>query len=230
MSVGLPVTSLLRSALTVLCSTVLIFSTVYAEPTFEGSWLVDKKLSDDPKKVFKGKIRKIGLPTPTASKRADKDEAAMDRTQERYWDTVREGKEGSSIKDLRRLGTAYPLVKNSRFDISRHSEGYEIVYDSELPRTVIPNPGGRIFSAKGDELVVDTLGHTLSYWEGQVLVLESDPPSGGKVVERLEVQDNPRQLNYSIKIRMKILKEPVELKRVFRPADTSALDPSFIAR
>ena len=216
--------------MTVLWCTVLFIGIVHAEPTFEGSWLVDKKLSDDPQKAFKGKLRKIGYETPTASKRADGEETALDRTQDNYWDMVRDGKESSSIKDLRRLGTAYPLVKNSRFDISRHTDGYEIVYDGELPRTVVPSANGRVYSASGDELVVDTLGHTLSYWDGQVLVLDCDPPTGGKVIERLELQDNPRQLNYSIKIRMNILKEPVELKRVFRPADTSALDPSFRVR
>jgi hypothetical protein len=224
-----PVRSIRGFVLIVYCAALLPFVTVHAEPDFEGSWLIDEKLSDDPRKAFKGKLKKISYPTPRPPKRADKEDTTYDRTQDNYWDTVREGKERSSIKDLRRLGTVYPLVKNSRFDIARHIDGYEIVYDGELPRNVIPNPEGRVFSASGDELVVDTLGHTLSYWDGQVLVLESDPPTGGKVIERLEIKGNPRQLHHSIKLRMRILKEPVELKRVFQSADTSAHDHAFTA-
>ncbi len=224
------VTSTFRFLLPAIFAALLLAGAARGEPVIEGSWLIDEKLSDDPKKAFKGKLRKSAHPTPSSPAKASGGGTVYDRTQANYWGTVSKGNEGSSIKDLRRLGTAYPLVKNRRFDIARDNDVYEIVYDGELPRMVIPNPNGRVFSASGDELVVDTLGHTLSYWEGQVLVIESDPPAGGKVIERLDVQDSPRQLNYSIKIRMKILKEPVEIKRVFQPADTSALNHAFTAR
>ena len=94
----------------------------------------------------------------------------------------------------------------------------EILYDGVLPRSIKPNPGGRVFSASGEELVADTLGHTLAYWEGDTLILETDPPNGGKVIEKITVKNNPRQLLYQIKLQMRILKEPVEIKRVFEPA------------
>ena len=223
-------TEAFRRLSTALCVTLIYIGGALAEPAIEGSWQLDEKLSDDPKKVFKGKLRKSSSPTPGSAKVAAADDTSFERTQQEYWALVKDGNERGSIKDLRRLGTAYPLVKNSHFDISRYSDGYEIVYDQDLPRTVIPNPAGRVFTASGDELVVDTMGHTLTYWDGQVLVIESDPPTGGKVIERLEVQGSPRQLHYSIKIRLRVLKEPVELKRVFQPTGTSALEHSFTVR
>ena len=66
--------------------------------------------------------------------------------------------------------------------------------------------------------MADTLGHTLAYWESGTLILETDPPNGGKVIEKITVKSNPRQLLYQIKLEMRILKEPVEIKRVFEPA------------
>ena len=223
-------TETFKRLLTTLCVTLIYIGGAWAEPAIEGSWQLDEKLSDDPKKVFKGKLRKIAAQTPDYAKTAAADDTSFEHTQQEYWALVKDGNERGSIKDLRRLGTAYPLVKNSHFDISRYSDGYEIVYDRDLPRTVIPNPAGRVFTASGDELVVDTLGHTLAYWDGKVLVIESDPPTGGKVIERLEVQGSPRQLLYSIKMQLRILKEPVEIKRVFQPAGTSALDHSVTVR
>lgn len=207
--------------LIILCIVILgclcVCGLVFAEPTLEGTWVLNKKLSDDPKKVFKKKLRKRSYPTPVARKSDNHKDRTFERIQDNYWSAVREGKEASSIKDLRRLGTAYPLVKNKRFDITRRPKAYDFLYDGELPREVRPNPAGRVYSASGDELVVDTLGHTLSYWEGQVLVLEGDPPTGGKIIERFAIEEDPLRLTYSITIRMNILKEPVELRRVYLP-------------
>ena len=190
----------------------------HAEPAIEGSWVIDEELSDDTKKAFSGKLRKRGFPTPRPPVRKGGEKGRYDETQNAYWDTVREGKDRSSLKNLRRLGAVYPLVKAGRFDISRLDDGYEILYDGELPRSIKPNPAGRVFSASGEELVADTLGHTLAYWESGTLILETDPPNGGKVIEKITVKSNPRQLLYQIKLEMRILKEPVEIKRVFEPA------------
>ena len=194
---------------------------VMAEPRFEGSWVLDKQSSDDPRKIFKKTLRKRSYPTPIAKKIDNQKDRSFERIQSNYWSTVRQGKEASSIKDLRRLGTAYPLVKNKRFDIRRRAKGYEFTYDGALPREVRPNPTGRVYSASGDELVVDTLGHTLSYWEGGMLVLEGDPPTGGKIIERFAIEENPLRLTYSINIRMNILKGPVELRRVYLPTKST---------
>ena len=210
-----PSARLLKAILAVL---LLAAGVAHAEPAIEGSWVIDEELSDDTKKAFSGKLRKKGFPTPRPPVRKGEEKGPYYDTQSAYWDTVREGKERSSLKNLRRLGAVYPLVKAGRFDIARLEDGYEILYDGELPRSIKPNPGGRVFSASGEELVADTLGHTLAYWESDTLILETDPPSGGKVIEKITVKNNPRQLLYQITLQMRILKEPVEIKRVFEPA------------
>ena len=133
---------------------------------------------------------------------------------------MRGGKENKPSRLLRRLGIAYPLVKAERIDIAEEVGGYRLSYDIDLPRSVRPNPNGKVFSAKGGELVRDTFGFTLTYWENETLVNEIDAPEGGKVIERLTVRENPHQLEYIVRIELRILREPIEIKRVFNPAGT----------
>ena len=87
-----------------------------------------------------------------------------------------------------------------------------------MPRLVLSVSTGKVFSAKGDELVQDTFGYTLTYWENDTLVVEADAPEGGKVIEKLTIRENPHQLEYVVRIQLRMLMEPVEVKRVFNPA------------
>ena len=89
-----------------------------------------------------------------------------------------------------------------------------VTYDEEISRNVRPNPEGRVFSASGDELVSDTFGHTLAYWQNKTLVLETDPPHGGQIVEKFAL-NGEQQLTYSIRLNMRVLKERSELRLVF---------------
>ncbi len=158
-------------------------------------------------------MRKSRYPIPQKPTN-NRNPSIYDGAQANYWETIRGGKERKSIKDLTRLGAAYPLVTANSLEISVVESGYDFVYDDVLPRLVKPNPSGRIFSAKGDELVEDTFGFTLAYWEKEVLVLETDPPSGGKIVEKIKML-NDDKLEYSIRIKSLVLKEPVAIRRIF---------------
>lgn len=188
-----------------------------AEPTITGAWVLDAKMSADPEDAFKGKLRRDSYPVPHTATGGERN-TPHDVTQSAYWDTIRAGKEAHSIKNLRRLGIAYPMVKAEKLELSAEDGGYELLYDGDLPRTVRPNPKGKVFSAKGDELVHDTFGYTLSYWDKDSLVLEADAPEGGRVVERLTLRENPHQLEYVVRVQMPLLTETVEVKRLFNPA------------
>ena len=144
----------------------------------------------------------------------------LEHAQAAYWDRVREREERRSLRNLHRLGTVFPLLTATRLEITASADGYLMVYDGDLPRQVRPNAAGRVFSARGDELVADTLGHTLSYREGASLVLETDPPDGGgKYFEHLDAHAVPGRLEYRVTVDLRVLEEPVEVRRVFvRPA------------
>lgn len=193
-----------------------------ADPTtLIGSWVLNKKGSADPEDAFSGKLRHDSYPVPVLGGPGARQEG-RDLHQMAYWETIRDGKERNSSKKLKRLGTAYPLVKADQLTIAEAEGGYRLTYDDALPRTIRPNPKGHIYSAKGDELVEDSFGFTLSYWDKDTLVLEADAPDGGKIIERLTVRENPHQLEYVIRVALPVVKQPVELKRLFDPAAAGA--------
>lgn len=211
-------TSLLAAG-TFLAATLLAAEPATAAPDLSGAWVLVEDASDDVEDRFDGKLRRERYPTPLGDGSSAGPRNARDATQEGYWETVRSGKERGSLKNLRRLGSAYPLVKAARLDIAAAADGYAVTYDGELPRFVRPNPAGRIFSASGEELVVDTLGHSLAYWDKDTLVVENDPPNGGKVVEKFRLGENPHRLHHSVKVRLRVLEEPVTVRHVFERED-----------
>ena len=188
-----------------------------AAPPLTGAWTLNRHGSTDADKAFEDKLRRDAYPVPQMLRQSERPNS-RDLTQMAYWETVRDGNERNSSKNLRRLGTAYPLVKATHLDISEEDGGYRINYDGDIPRLIRPNSGGRVFSAKGNELVEDTFGFTLAYWDKDTLVLEADAPDGGTVTERLTIRENPHQLEYVVKVNLRIMKEPVEVTRVFDPA------------
>jgi hypothetical protein len=208
-----------RLALYVLLFGLCFSAWVGATPVISGAWVLDEEASTDPEKLFKGKLPRDGYPMPHMQAGAQR-RTPYDLNQLAYWDTVRERKEAKPSRLLRRLGIAYPLVKAERIDIADEVGGYRLTYDVDLPRLVLPNPNGKVFSAKGNELVQDTFGFTLSYWENDTLVNEIDAPEGGKVIERFTVRENPHQLEYVVRIEIRFLIDPTEIKRVFNPVGT----------
>ena len=206
---------------------VLVFLALAApcagESSIAGSWVLDEELSDDVEDAFNGKLRRRSFPTPTAAVRPGEKKSQQEMSQDNYWETIKKSRERRSMKNLTRLGTAYPLLTVTHLVIESNAGNFKFVYDDLLPRTVKPNSEGRIFSASGDELVADTIGHTLGYWEKDQLVLETDAPTGGKYIERLKLIGQAARLEYSIKVNVRALNEPVEVKRIFRRSANAAV-------
>ncbi len=190
---------------------------VFATPAILGAWTLDEKGSGDPEKMLKGKFRHHDEQMPVMQQGGERT-TPYDLAQLAYWESVRDGKEAHPDKALRRLGIAYPMVKALRLDIAEEEGGYRITYENSLPRSVRPNPNGKVFSAKGDELVRDTFGYTLTYWDNDSLVVEADAPEGGKVSEKFTVRENPHQLEYVVRVQLRMLMKPIEVKRLFNPA------------
>jgi hypothetical protein len=201
----------------VLCLLLCLMQPLSAAPAVTGGWILHEKGSEDAEKLLKGKLRRGSDPMPVMRSGGERS-TTHDLAQLAYWESVRDGKDAEPSRMLRRLGIAYPLVKATRLELAEEGDGYRLTYDNELPRSVRPNPNGKVFSAKGDELVRDTFGYTLTYWENDSLVVETDAPEGGKVIEKFTVRENPHQLEYVVRVQLRMLLEPLEVTRLFNPA------------
>jgi len=195
----------------------------YTSPTIAqdellGRWILEEKQSQSAEDVLKKKFRRLkpgqmrpyGMRNPSGTTA----EGAL----ENYWRTLNDGRERRASKNLRRVGSAYPLITFTNLLVEAVSTRQNLVftYEDSLVRQIVPNQSGRIYTAKGDELVADSIGHTLSYWIGSTLFLETDSPTGGKYIEELKIsKTNKNILHYRVKLNLPTLKEPVEIERVF---------------
>ena len=202
-----------------LCLIICYTSGLSANIEFSGRWVLDENQSEVAEDMLKKKFRRLkpgqirpgGMRNPTGTTA----EGAL----ENYWRTLNEGRERRASKNLRRVGSAYPLITFTNLLIETQPTSHHLTftYEDSLIRQVIPNQNGRIYTAKGDELVADSIGHTLSYWMGSALFLETDSPTGGKYIEEIKIsKTNKTILHYRVKLNLPSLKEPVEIRRAFR--------------
>ena len=151
-----------------------------------GSWILDEAASDSIEERFKH-FRK--------SKRGGfRDGGIGGKT-----DRAGSGRKRRDGEDAAPRGSVRALVSATRLSIAG-TEHVSIVYDGRITRNLEPNPNGRVYSASGDELVVDRFGYTLSFWDGDVLVIETTTRHGLDVVERYRVNGADNRLTVEISV------------------------------
>jgi len=94
---------------------------------------------------------------------------------------------------------ATPIVEaeSIRLYVSRK---IAVLYDSALKRLLTINPGGRAYSVKGTEITEDALGRTLTYFDDDALVIETDFSVGGRVVERYALAEDGARCVLSLRV------------------------------
>jgi hypothetical protein len=197
-------------------------SPVAAEFELVGRWILDAKQSESPEDMLKKKFRRLRPGQMRPYGMHDPSGKTAERALENYWRTLNDGRERKASKNLRRVGSAYPLITftNLLVEALPSSQNLTFIYEDALVRQIMPNQAGRIYTAKGDELVADSIGHTLSYWIDSTLFLETDSPTGGKYIEELQISTSDSNiLHYRVKLNLPTLKEPVEIERVFRKSN-----------
>ena len=210
----------MRLANLILCSLFIVLShESFANSNAQrilGNWIIDIDTSDDSKKILNGKLRKSYQPEKINKKHPTSRPKAGGATVESYWKTIRQSQERKASKNFRRLGTAFLILTCEKINITKDAKylGHMLIsYDKSPNRRIKPNSQGRVFSAKGDELTHSYFGHTLAYFQNNVLILETDAPDGGKYLEKISLENNT--LSYQIILKSLVLKEPVTVKRVF---------------
>ena len=197
-----------------LCSCMSGLTAVQAAPAdpaaFTGAWILDEAASDSVEKRFSHfrKAKRGGFRDGGIGGRTDAAGSGRRR------------KQGPDDEDVAPRGSLRDLVSAAHLSITGR-EHVSIIYDGSITRTPEPNPNGRVYSASGDELVVDRFGYTLAFWDGEVLVIETTTRHGLDIVERYRVNRAADRLTVDISVT-----PPgefgVEILRVFERAPTDS--------
>jgi len=191
---------------------------VWGEPTgIEGRWRLDADSSTDAAKELKGirasKKKSKSGPGPSPAREAGRS------TEQRYWQEANAGKEWRHSNELVHAGPLQRLLESDNLEIVARDNGYLFIYADGYERSIVPNPGGRVFTASGDEMVKTDVGTTLAYWDAGTLVLETRLRSG-KLIERIET--NGDELSLTIEIDRRDWKWIARLDRNFRRSATAS--------
>lgn len=198
-----------------LCILLLQCIVAFADPApLVGSWQLDASASGDPAKELKG-IRKSKRKKKPTNAGPDTKNGPLSDTQRRYWEHANDGKQWEHSKALAHAGPMQRLLESRNIEIVAADNGYLFIYADGYERSVIPNPGGRVFTASGDELVETDVGFTLAYWKEASLNLETRIADGGKLTERMAMSADGERLTYNIEIDRRDWKWIVKLERVF---------------
>lgn len=194
-----------------------------AEPAaIVGRWKIDSvqstEASDELKGIRVSKRKKKDSSPPPSSRPGG---AQGQGTQQRYWEEANAGKEWRHTNELAHAGPLQRLLESENLEIVPADDGYVFIYADGYERKVIPNPGGRVFTASGDELVHDNIGHTLAYWKGDELRLETRIKGGGKLRERVSTSPDGARLKVNIEIDRRDWKWIAKLDRLFDRVATS---------
>lgn len=180
------------SRVILLCGCAAVFSTAPAAPgnraALAGAWILDEAASDSIDERF-SHFRK-------AKRGGFRDGGIGGRT-----DRAGSGRRSKGLddEDSAPRGSLRDLVSAARLSITG-GERVSIMYDAHISRDLEPNPDGRVYSASGDELVVDRFGYTLAFWDGDVLVIETTTRRGLDVVERYRVNRAGDRLTVEISV------------------------------
>ena len=206
---------ILQAATAVLLMGILsnLASALPQDDPLVGWWQLDDTRSTESSKELKGirenkRIRRSEI-------NSGQSRGPGSATMRRYWQHANEGKQWKHSKELAHAGPLQRIIESENLEILRDETGYLIIYADGFERRVIPNPGGRVFTASGDELVETAIGFTLAYWEQAVLVLETRIKAGGKLTERISTSPTADRLTIKVEIDRRDWKWVAKLDRIF---------------
>ena len=136
-------------------------------------------------------------------------------TQRRYWEEANAGRDWHHTHKLAHTGPLQRLLESENLEIVPNGNGFLFIYADGYERSIVPNPGGRVFTASGEELVLDEIGYTLTYWDDTSLILETRIKGGGKLIEHISTSADGAKLTVRIEIDRRDWKWIAKLQRVF---------------
>ena len=175
-----------------------------AVEALSGDWALDEELSDE----FNAASKALNKAIKKARRKAESENQKFDtgskpRERNRYDSQVRATE--AQIKDS--TAEKYwggPAAQNLIFQTHtiKFYVGRKVVilYDNSQKRLLTINPSGRAYSYSGTEVTNDYVGRSLTYFDGDVLVVETTGTTGMEFIEKYRVAEETGQLVQSLEI------------------------------
>lgn len=90
-----------------------------------------------------------------------------------------------------------------------------VLYGSDAKRLLTVNPAGRAYSASGTQITRDQFGRSLTYRDGEAIVIETDLVSGDRLVERFVPDSEADRMMMEIRLQEGARGPWLEFVRVF---------------
>ncbi len=169
-----------------------------AVEALSGDWALDEELSDEFNAVSKALNKAIKKARRKAESENQKfDTGSKPRERNRYDSQVRATE--AQIKDS--TAEKYwggPEAQNLIFQTHtiKFYVGRKVVilYDNSQKRLLTINPSGRAYSYSGTEVTNDYVGRSLTYFDGDVLVIETTGTTGMEFIEKYRLEEDTGQL------------------------------------
>ena len=180
---------LLQGIIVLLFSAGATFAGADGVAAFNGSWVINEELSDDPDKQVERAIKKGGGKVKRGNK-----------TKGRY----RGGPPTQKLYDhLSYDEELHFHYEQPEFRLS-YEQGFERVFYSDGRRRVIST-----------ESLVNRKDYSFAGWEGGVLYVESKPMDSGYIMETYTLINEGRQLQVQLQLEPSTFVAPIKIRRIY---------------
>ena len=194
--------------LLIVLSPALVGVAAHATPDFAGQWSINEDASDDPHDQLTGLALIKIKPLPSSEEQQHSQVYAEQAlVAQRH-----------SLRAEADVGELAHVLNTATLTIATTETGFQFTYDNGFKRVITPRPGGAVYTAKGDEFIVDELGRSMVYWRGATLVIETLLAPRGMMTEEVSLPRAKHQLKVHTKLTNPDWDFDADILRVFDPA------------
>lgn len=194
---------------------------VMANKTIEGlngSWILDERASDNLEESSHALNNKLNAEwRERRENKFSRDQAkpkSRNRFQNQADSTERMIREDSRSRDWGGADEARAIMEAESIKLYQ-SRKVVVLYGGDWKRGLVVNAAGRAYSVSGTEITSDDLGHSLTFYDDNKLVIETDRHTGGKLVETYYLDGSPDRLVQAITVQERDGGPELEMVRYF---------------
>lgn len=166
---------------------------------FDGTWVLNEKLSDDTDHQVEESIRAAGGRPDSGGKRG----------KERY----RGGPAEQALYDH--------ISYDEMLEFHHNEPEFRLIYEESFERIFYSDDRKRVVSASGTA-TFDRQDYSFASWDGDRLLVESRPRDGGWINETFEILPQTGQLRVTLQLKPSSFGEPINIVRIYDQVTATA--------